>query len=356
MRHLAREQNTSVDTVRRALALLVRRGVVAADSNGEFVTGRSTRSDGSGHGPIQVAIVGGLTAVGSNAPNVGYLWSSEIISAILTDLSHRGYQMVSVPVPDHARNPAKALLRQIDDLRDHLRGLILFDQPVYLSLVPELDARNLRWITINRLSSSIPYNFVRSDHFEAGNRAGWCLAKLGHASIAVLTVDVPDLLDESSAVGGIVAGFMHGGGALHRVTTMPCSVQTAEKDAYGLVCQLMRRRTKPTAIIGLGDRLAWGALRACRDLGLAIPKNVAVIGMTGVQHSATCDPPLTVFGQDIQRIGAEAVGMIDRLIEGQTHRIPGTVVAPRMIERGSLVLTAELRQEMAQRAAADALE
>ncbi len=67
---------------------------------------------------------------------------------------------------------------------------------------------------------------------------------------------------------------------------------------------LLQRHPELDALLGFNDTMAMGALLACRDLGLRVPEDVAIIGYDGISFGAIADPPLTTIVQD-------SIGMAD---------------------------------------------
>jgi LacI family transcriptional regulator len=76
-------------------------------------------------------------------------------------------------------------------------------------------------------------------------------------------------------------------------------------------------------------------LDACRRLGLAVPDEVAVIGVDNDELLCELsDPPLTSVVPNMQRTGYEAAALLDQMIagktaRGQTHLIPPIGIATR---------------------------
>lgn len=62
--------------------------------------------------------------------------------------------------------------------------------------------------------------------------------------------------------------------------------------------RLLRQHPNVDALVGFNDTMAMGALMACRDLGIRVPEDVAVIGYDGIPFGAGSDPPLTTIVQD----------------------------------------------------------
>jgi LacI family repressor for deo operon, udp, cdd, tsx, nupC, and nupG len=85
--------------------------------------------------------------------------------------------------------------------------------------------------------------------------------------------------------------------------------------AHRALLQLMQNPQPPTAIFAQNDRMALGALRAARDLGLSVPEQLAVIGLDDMPLASYFDPPLTTMRQDMFGIGRTAAQLLVRAVE-----------------------------------------
>jgi DNA-binding LacI/PurR family transcriptional regulator len=74
--------------------------------------------------------------------------------------------------------------------------------------------------------------------------------------------------------------------------------------------RLLDRADRPTAIISLSDVLAFGALDAAADRGIAVPDQLSVTGYDDVPEAALVTPALTTVNQPHLRKGAEAVRLL----------------------------------------------
>jgi LacI family transcriptional regulator len=83
----------------------------------------------------------------------------------------------------------------------------------------------------------------------------------------------------------------------------------------------------PTAIFAANDLSAIETMLVARSLGRWIPEDVSVIGFDNIPESALTDPPLTTIDQSIQAMGAEAVRLLVKLIDG-TANGPLQIVLP----------------------------
>ena len=85
---------------------------------------------------------------------------------------------------------------------------------------------------------------------------------------------------------------------------------------------------KPVAIFAAYDRRGEQILRCCRNLGLAVPKTVAVVGMDNDETICwSCAPPLSSVEQNLAETGQLAARNLDRLMRG--WRPPGGTLTMR---------------------------
>ena len=85
---------------------------------------------------------------------------------------------------------------------------------------------------------------------------------------------------------------------------------------------------KPVAIFAAYDRRGEQILRCCRNLGLAVPKTVAVVGMDNDETICwSCTPPLSSVEQNLPEVGQLAARNLDRLMRG--WRPPGGALTMR---------------------------
>ncbi len=80
---------------------------------------------------------------------------------------------------------------------------------------------------------------------------------------------------------------------------------------------LLDRHPDTDAIVAFNDMMAMGALKACKDLGLDVPRDVAVAGYDGIPFGEVVDPPLTTVVQDAFGMAREAYHALYAGIHGQ---------------------------------------
>ncbi|WP_309135549.1 substrate-binding domain-containing protein, partial [Cellulomonas sp.] len=73
---------------------------------------------------------------------------------------------------------------------------------------------------------------------------------------------------------------------------------------------------RPTAVLTAYDVSAIAVLEVARDLGLSVPEDLSVVGFGDIPEAARAEPPLTTVDQSIQEMGASAVRVLTRLLQG----------------------------------------
>ncbi len=90
-----------------------------------------------------------------------------------------------------------------------------------------------------------------------------------------------------------------------------------ETAAAGVAADILSRRPRLDAIYATLDRMAVGALIACRSAGLSVPEDVAVAAITDTHVLRSADPSVTALDLNAPRIGREAVDLLVELVEGE---------------------------------------
>lgn len=71
---------------------------------------------------------------------------------------------------------------------------------------------------------------------------------------------------------------------------------------------------RPTAVISAGDMMAIGFMKTIRDAGLAIPRDVSIIGFDGLEMSQYCEPPLSTLRQPRRALGRAGANSVLQLL------------------------------------------
>ena len=92
---------------------------------------------------------------------------------------------------------------------------------------------------------------------------------------------------------------------------------------------------RPTAMITLNDTQAIGVLRAAREAGLAVGRELAVIGFDDAPMAQYLHPALTTVRQPIQDAGRKCVEILVSLMKGELQDKQHVLLNPILIIRES---------------------
>jgi LacI family gluconate utilization system Gnt-I transcriptional repressor len=101
------------------------------------------------------------------------------------------------------------------------------------------------------------------------------------------------------------------------------------------VDELLRRERKLQAIFFTGDGWALGALFHCQRLGIAVPKQLAIMGFDDQELTALTVPPLSSVHVPRYEMGFEAGTLLRRTLNGEAverHRVD---LSFRVVPRGT---------------------
>ncbi|MCC5475104.1 LacI family DNA-binding transcriptional regulator [Streptomyces sp. NPDC059680] len=155
------------------------------------------------------------------------------------------------------------------------------------------------------------------------------LLTLGHRRILHLAADVPSWTFEVRA-RELATRMAAVPGTHVRTTRAPISIEgalTATESA------LTAPGPRPTAVVCDDDKLAAGAYKALRRLGLRVPDDVSVTGVDDLGLATAIDPELTTVRLDAELFGERGMQALLAVLEGRQPESGDIPV--RLVVRGS---------------------
>jgi LacI family transcriptional regulator len=106
-------------------------------------------------------------------------------------------------------------------------------------------------------------------------------------------------------------------------------------NAYESTKRLLSHRSRPTALLPISGPTTAGALKAVRELGLAIPDDVSIIGFDEFDYAELLTPALSTIAQPESDFGVVGIGLLLKEMQGKNIKERTVVLPPRLIERSS---------------------
>ena len=204
--------------------------------------------------------------------------------------------------------------------RSHLKGLIFVGSRIdeRVSAIQELDLPMVfttvdgTYAAVRRASS------VSIDDRAMGRLVGEELVKNGHKKIAVFGA--------SPLAGDSLARRFHGfceACAERGVSFDPdCYRETrfSLQEGYDTAMEFFSVHPEVTALFGMSDTVAVGAMRALRDMGKAVPGDVSVFGFDGIDIGRFTVPSLSTVEQPVEEIARCSVQLLDEMLDNAPPR------------------------------------
>lgn len=264
--------------------------------------------------------------VGLVMPRLGDVVLADIFESAEDRARERGYQAVTASSRDVPTVQEVLVQRLLDQRMD---GLLLATPRVGDPMLQRLHERGVPFILVNRTSGDYPS--VRGDDELGGYLATQHLLMRGHRRVGII---VGPLAVSTSA--GRLAGYQRAHNDFGLDVDPALMVEVADFAAQSgaqAAGRLLSRRNAPTALFCVNDSTAIGAMSVARDLGLAVPRDLSVVGYNDTAIAALLPVPLTSVSLPLGGMGKEAVDLLIDLIEGGT---PDSILhTPRLIARAS---------------------
>ncbi|MDB5585319.1 MAG: LacI family transcriptional regulator [Devosia sp.] len=198
--------------------------------------------------------------------------------------------------------------------RYRMDGLIVsLSDETNQSVVEALSKMECPIVLLDR-DTPIRADVVFSEHAEAMQRVTAHLIELGHRRIALITAPL-GIRPGRERVLGYRAALRDAGLGVDEAL-IGHDYQTS-KYGFSKALEMLRRPVPPTAVIAGGDEIFYGVLRATRQLNLAIPGDVSIVGADNRMLSDVVTPMITIIDRDMEQVGDTAADMLIRRMNGE---------------------------------------
>lgn len=188
--------------------------------------------------------------------------------------------------------------------------------------------------------------FVSFGHHQSQNGQPWVgvdgssgmlmlmhhLIKSGHRRIAFIGAP-SELYFAGNRLDGYRVGLEKAG-----VTIDPNLILQADltrSGGYDATKQLMIMQDPPTAIIGINDLTAIGAMRAAHESGKHVGQDLAIAGFDGTEAGEHAHPPLTTVAQPVYTIARKVCQLLVKVLNGEHLDKSEIIIQPTLVIRKS---------------------
>ncbi|WP_270279730.1 LacI family DNA-binding transcriptional regulator [Vagococcus bubulae] len=265
--------------------------------------------------------------VGMIVPDVTDLFFSKVIEGVEAYFNKKDYMILLC----NSRHSAEKEKDYIKQLQNRSVAGILLASPNSLKL--ESDLKGSPYILIDRGLNTRTEGNLLVKEYSGVYQAIQHLIDNGHTKIGMLT--------NGSGYYEMTERFdayyqcMEDNGIEYNPKFLADGPVTIE-GGYIAAKELLEKE-KITALCCGNDQMAIGSYRAAYELGLAIPKDLSIIGFDDLEISAFLNPPLTTVKQPAFDIGYTAAQYLLQEIEQPNKVVPNKTFETTFIERGSTI-------------------
>ncbi len=316
---IARQYNVNRSTVRKALQMLVDDGLVQKKpGKGSIVLDRSAPRTPLYRNP----------SVSTSYRNIGFLLPSgnaitQLFYSTLFFVLEREFKRFNFSLIYSTFNEHDDLQQTISDY--NLSGIIFVSNISPKQITCALNC-GIPCTLVNSYDSRIPS--VLSDNITGAYLAGKYLVKCGHRDVVILS-GVRSYVCSAERIAGFRRAFSEIGIDIPNSSILPADSWEQESGQIVISDYLSSRKSTPTAIFGLNDRLAFGAIKAIQQCGLRVPEDISVIGYDNLNNNLF---PLTSIETHVESI-AEAAAQAQLWQQLGGSRIPERInIATELVE------------------------
>jgi DNA-binding LacI/PurR family transcriptional regulator len=254
-----------------------------------------------------------------------HAFHADLVEGIYAAAEPAGYEVVL-----SASTPSRSEQRAVETLLDYrCEALVLLAPDSSAAWLEEL-AERLPVIVIGRRVQAGSVDVVRTADAEGIHQAVNHLVALGHE--AVVHIDGGSAPASADRRRGYRSAMRrHGLGKWARTVTGGQS----EESGAAAARLLLAEPQLPTAVLAYNDRCATGLLDCLIRAGIAVPRDISVVGFDDSQLSRLSHISLTTVGQDARQLASLAVERAVARLNGEEIAKRELVLEPYLVVRST---------------------
>lgn len=213
---------------------------------------------------------------------------------------------------------------------------MIVSSPLVADFRPGLLAQlGMPFIVHGRTACDIPYAYLDIDNRGAFRSAAKLLIDLSHRRIALLNGERRHNYAADRERGFRDAMTARG---IAPIEDFVCEAPMNEENGFRQAAHLFAYPARPTAFLCSSLAQASGAARACRDAGLQVGKDIALIAhddRLADLRAENFDPPLTATQSSIGEAGRRVVGLLVDMLRAPREPLPREVWPVDLVVRAS---------------------
>ena len=227
-------------------------------------------------------------------------------------------------------------LKSIDLLKaKQVEGIVMISWTLDEDHIKSINNSGIPATYISKTAQTFDVYTVSTNNEDATYDMTKYLIDKGHKEIALIMTSEADTILETERRRGYERALTD-----NNIAINPDIIRYGNTDhdnGYKVMAELLDEGIKPDAVFVTGDEAAIGAINAILDKGYNVPNDISVAGFNNTKLSKIYRPKLTTVGQPLYDMGAVAMRMVIKMINGETLEEKKFVLPYEIIERESVI-------------------
>ncbi len=315
IRDIARESGFSVTTVSRALNGYSdvneqsRMKIIETAKQLNYVPNKAAQSLVKQNSNTIAMIISGMEPKGS-VDNLVY----SLISGMYIMAEKMGYQVVLFTMSSAYQREKS----YVQFCREHnIKGAVITGIRTDDKYFEEVVESDLPCVLIDIPLEGVNLSSIAIDNIEASKKIVQILIDNNHKNIAMVS-GRKEATVSLERYEGYKQALVENGILINNDYVVKGDF--LEQKAYEVSKELLKKNKEITAVFCASDMMAIGCMKAIKELGLEIPKDISIVGFDNIPLAKYTTPPLTTVNQDFYERGKVAVEQLCKMTENLDYK------------------------------------
>jgi LacI family transcriptional regulator len=262
--------------------------------------------------------------------DVGNPFTAQVIRTIEAVAYRNGHDLFlcnSDEDPDRERLHCQAMAAQ------RIGGVIVLPVTFSSAALAPLLSNDIPVVCLDRTVDDCPLDAVLVNNDAGGTMAAVALYDAGHRRIGI--IGASRTTPGRDRMISFRRTLLERGVVLENDLVREANYK--EEGGYSETLAVLSRENRPTALFVINHPMTIGALRAIRDIGLHVPRDISLVAFDDPTWAPLLDPALSTVRQPTDQLGTCAAEMVVERMAGQyTGPARLVLLQPRYMERASV--------------------
>jgi LacI family transcriptional regulator len=274
-------------------------------------------------------------AIGVVIPELDNTFFGEVLKGITEVSDQKDYSIICCDTANSAEKEGRAL-RMLEQQR--VRGLIITPAQEYSNAddIKRLQAcfsrLNIPIVVVDRHLEKIHLDGVYYENFKSGFLAASELIKAGNKRLGIITGDLSLRIARERYQGfsQAMADFN-----LEIDENLVLKGDFGINTAYNLAKGMFKSGSFPEGIVTCNNRTSLGFIKAARECNVKIGRDIAMIGIDGIQTLDILGYNFSCVTRDTYEMGRSAMRLLSARIENEITQLTTLTIPCRLVLKGS---------------------